>query len=283
MSTASDGIAEFIYHGVGGNLTPARTISAADSAQGLISSLALDTAGNLYASYLGPPGKIAAWGPAGSGDAARAIINMSGTHKLNSVRVDRAGQVYAATDSVLVFAAGATGTAAPVRTITLPFTQSSGNAFLDGFDAQGNLYVTSAIATTTYVNVYDPGANGAAAPLRTIAIDAGQFPVLTSSGTVDQTGHLYFPTNAPDQVLVFDGTAPSSSATPLRTIGGVSTLLFTPNGIAFDSTGTTYVADLRSDQITVYTPAAAGNIAPAAVIGGPATQLHAPESIVVSP
>ena len=284
VSDGSSFITIFSGGQIGGDIAPSRTLIGSDPAHGAIDSLAVDAAGNLYAAYLGPPGKVAVWSAGATGSAAPAReLFPSPALKLNSVRVDGSGRIAAATDRIAVYAAGASGNAAPLRTFSVPASETAGTVFLAGFDASGNAYVLSGTGLQSFITVFAPDADAAATPLRTIAFpDAGALQL--SSAAVDLAGNVYLSSAGPANAVVVYATALADpNAAPARTISGDRTFLKTPFGVAVDAAGDLYVADFGCDLVPVFAPGANGNVPPAAFIGGSNTLLHFPEAIAVSP
>ncbi|ADV84950.1 NHL repeat containing protein [Terriglobus saanensis] len=188
--------------------------------------------------------------------------------------------VATASDSILKFSTATNGIVAPATSITGP-----AGFFLSGVatDSTGNVYVT-AVSTTTSVSeilVYDANATGAATPMRTITSTSLIFPI---GITVDSAGSIYVsdaPSNSlsnlsnPSSIFVFDPKANGVSI-PTRTITGAATLLNQPLSLAVDTAGNLYVSDLVQLGISVFSPTATGNVAPASTISGPATGLVFP-------
>ena len=150
--------------------------------------------------------------------------------------------------SVLQFLRTATGNVSPSATISGP-----ANVVFSALsvDAAGDLYVAgetigTTAATGSEILVYAPGATGKASPLRTIAGSATGMQVLSttsvSSMTVDAASNLYVATDV--QV----GSGPSN-----RVYQGIS----------------------------VFSPTAAGNIAPTKSIAGDATGIFTPTQIAL--
>jgi hypothetical protein len=81
------------------------------------------------------------------------------------IAFDGAGRLYVAnSNSILIYAAGATGDATPVATIAGPSTGLAG-AKTPAFDGTGRLYV---VISNTSITVYAAGATGDASPIATI-------------------------------------------------------------------------------------------------------------------
>ncbi|MGH7815725.1 MAG: hypothetical protein ACREQI_17190, partial [Candidatus Binataceae bacterium] len=86
-------------------------------------------------------------------------------------------------------------------------------------------------------------------------------------------------------ITVF-GAGQSGDVAPLQTIAGAATGLAYPSGVALDSSGNIYAANLEGGiqgkgSVTIYSNSANGNAAPSATITGPATQLGQPSGIAI--
>ena len=138
----------------------------------------------------------------------------------------------------------------------------------------------------SYVNVYAPGSY--ATPSATIA---GSSTGLNGTGVaVDSKGNIYV-SNAgnincdlgPYSVTVYPAGS-NGNVTPSATITGSNTGLSCPTGIAVDSGGNIYVANLLGDvdgSITVYPAGSNGNVTPSATIAGPSTSLFDPGGVAL--
>jgi hypothetical protein len=173
-------------------------------------------------------------------------------------------------------------------------------------DSNGNLYAVNS-GSPGSVTVYGPSADGNVPPIR--AIPANDTTKLDSPVGValDGTGKIYVTNDGsiggkPDSIFIY---APSSdgSVAPIATIAGPNTQLKLPQGIAIDSDGTIYVANVGNleelppdatryddrpradpaDSITVYAPGSSGDVAPIARINGSLTGLGHPRGIAVGP
>ena len=87
-------------------------------------------------------------------------------------------------------------------------------------------------------------------------------------------------TNANNTVTVFALDANGNTA-PLRTLGGASTGLALPIGIATDRQGQLYVANRLGSKVTVYAITAAGDVAPTRSIT--AAGMGSPQGLAIGP
>jgi hypothetical protein len=174
---------------------------------------------------------------------------------------------------IQVFAAGASGVATPVRTITLP---NGDDPVALAVDASGQLFV---VDDSHEVLVYSSTADGTAAPTRTLS---GALTALgpTTDIAVESSGAIYVATAVPNgtfytgEILVFAPGATGNVA-PERTITNPNLFL----GVATDSSGNLYAAlDVPTtggtSSVVEYGASATGAAAPTRTISGPATDLN---------
>jgi hypothetical protein len=189
--------------GASGSASPLRTIPAnATTTYTGVAPVALevDASGNLY---VGQSGSIAVFGATANGSAAPSRV-LSGSQttltKVSNLAIDGTGNIYALNETgagtvsdtrdVAVFAPGASGNAAPSRTL------NTGNVSGLAVDVSGNLYTTSvanppnslSIAT---IAIYGAGASGNATPAHTIAGSATGIDQYPGSIAVDGAGNIY--------------------------------------------------------------------------------------------
>jgi len=186
------------------------------------------------------------------------------------VALDAAGNLYVAAHipafGITVYAATASGSATPTRTITGCSTGLNG-PFGIARDAASNLYVANHLSST--ITVYAAGTSGNSTPIRTIA---GASTGLSDPNGIalDAAGNLYV-ANWPSSITVYAAGATGNVA-PIRTISGVHTRLVFPTGIAVDAGDRLYVANEGQNgnyaSVTVYAPGATGDATPTAMITG---------------
>ena len=239
--------------GANGNVAPTNVISEPSNYLNFgynISGLALDGAGNLYgavSSSGSPPLFVAVYPPGATGNASpsrtislpvsqNAVLNVDPS----GLAFDTAGNLYAVQNEdifggpyVAVYAPGASGNVAPIRTISGSNTGLYQPTY-DAVDSSGRIYVTN-LGTVT---VYAAGANGNVAPIATIA---GSKTGLAGNGlsyaggiAVDSSGLIYVTTGVRQlnpSILVFAPGA-NGNVPPLRTITGSNTGLNYPVAIA---------------------------------------------------
>lgn len=173
------------------------------------------------------------------------------------VALDGNGFLYVSelSGTVRVFAPGATGNVAPVKT----FGTGPGTAY--GIDvAGGEIYVRKA---NSYL-VYAPSATGSPAPAERTVTGIGSGQSITVSGP-----RVWVPSGT--TLRAYTRSA-DGGATPLQSIANAFPATET-NGIDTDAAGRVYATSLSPATIRVYAPGADGADAPLKVVGGPATGL----------
>jgi hypothetical protein len=237
----------------------------------------------------GVSGSILAF-PAGSTGTVSPVSTLTVTGMtVSSVFVDTKGQIYAAgvgisgatpnTGMVEIFAAGTSGSATPVRTITSSAGSSNSSFSIPTsmwVDSIGQLYVTGQNAS---VSVFTPAANGAATPFRFLQ---GALTQITSANgvAVDGLGNVYVAngTATTGSVLGFSSSA-SGNVAPQSVISGTNTgPLLGVTGISLDSpAGNIYVVNNTvagaPSTILAFAPGTTGSATPLRTIGGSATGL----------
>jgi hypothetical protein len=148
------------------------------------------------------------------------------------IAVGSTGKIYLAnsnsggTDSVTVYAAGSSGNATPVQTISGSNTLLS-DVFGIALDGAGDIYVSNMAVNgpgASSVNVFAPGANGNVAPIRTIS---GALTGLYQAFglAVDPTGNLYAANRTTGYTWAVSVFAPGANGNvaPTQTISGPNT------------------------------------------------------------
>ena len=199
-------------------------------------------------------------------------VGSSGIQLLQGIAISPTGQLYTDIDSssgILIYAAGASGTDAPIGSIEGINTLLSSPYALT-FDASGNLWV----ANNGSVLEFAPGATGDAVPIRVLTGGASGFQGVEGIA-IGSTGLIYTSDYLASTVDVFAATATGADE-PLQQIVGPSTTMSAPDGITVDAGGTMYVGDFGTNSIDVFSPTATGDVAPLRSIVGGSTGLDAP-------
>src|SRR3989475_1584185 len=188
-------------------------------------------------------------GPPAAGIAGVAVFNAvpAGDYCSTAVLAGTPGKGLTS----MPFAVTAGGTTNPAVTMVPvpPFTT----------DVSG-IYVAN-----TGIAVFAPGANGNAAPARTIPSTATTGIIVPFYPALDSAGNLYVASGS--TILVFPPGV-SGSWPPARTIRGASTgLSGGTRGIVLDSAGNLFVA-IYTNSIVGFAPGANGNVAPVRPISG---------------
>ncbi len=275
-----------------GNQAPTRSIQMSSFPEGL----ALDATGALYALLRGlGTWNVAVYAPCAAGAATPVRTFTDSNAALQgaipeAIALGSSGSLAVAlgdlapppSDTLDVFAPGASGTIAPAQAIS---GSATGLSFPTGvaFDAAGRVYAANSDGNT--VTVYAAGATGNVAPLRTLtgdltgALNTPNGVAWNGAGTLYVTNcgatSAQFPVSGlggpggVDSVTIY---APGANGYPVpaRIITGPASALNSPADIAVGATGTIYVLNRGavSPVVTIYAASANGNAAPIRTIAG---------------
>jgi hypothetical protein len=204
-----------------GDVAPVATITGSKTRLINPLGIALDGAGNIYASnapYTKRPfPQFAVFAPGANGDAApirQISARRHGDAVPFGIAVDSAGYLYEADTNALavkVFAPGARGDVAPVRIIAGNRTGIT-NPYSVAVDAAGHAFVPDG---SDVILEFAAGANGNAAPIAAIR---GPHARLNGPGNLalDASANIYV-SSLTDTVLVFAAGA-NGDVAPIRTI-----------------------------------------------------------------
>jgi hypothetical protein len=176
------------------------------------------------------------------------------------------------TSSILIFAAGTSGAAAPTAFIG---GANTGLNFPVGvaLDSKGNILVanTAGAAGNGNIEIFASGTTGNTAPTKVIG---GPLTGLVNpTGIVlDSTGNIFVADRTANSVSVFAPTA-SGNVAPIRVIAGPATTLNNPSDVLIDPSGNLLVTNTASGngtgKILIFPSTATGNVAPTQAIAAP--------------
>lgn len=291
--------------------SPISEISGSRTLLDVVTGIALDSQGNIYvANELGGPvvphqrfdvGRVTVYAAGSSGNVAPvAAISgaKTGLASPTDIALDSADNIYVVNQttantgdnenfvaSITVYQAGSKGDTAPIATI------AGDNTALTSFggialDATGNIYTSgySAMLGGTTVSIFAAGSNGNVSPATTIF--DGESP---AGIALDPSRNIYllnrYGGTVPGGEIVVYAAGSSGDATPLSTIQNNLSGLSDASGVALDSAGTIYVADISGGSGGSVDSYPAGSyataVSPSTTITGPDTQLANPSKVAV--
>ena len=288
----------------GGNAAPVGQIAGSKTHLVYPRAVALDGDRNLYVSNYTPLEKqrnVAVFAPGANGNAAPLrTISGPATELMapSALSLDSAGNLYVVDSygaasgcstptqgcwAVNVYAAGAAGNVAPVRSIRGPATKLF-YAYGSAVDSSGNVYVADGYHVNCCVTVYGAGASGNVKPVRTI--QGSRTDLATPVGVaLDSHGNVYVlnAEGSPTRSVTVYAAGAHGNVKPIRDIVGQNTGLYAaPAGIAVDGGGRVYVLQSGTvNSVSVFAPGATGDVAPVRVIAGKNTGMANPWAIAV--
>ncbi len=237
----------------------------------------------------------------GNGNVAPSI-NINGSNPAlfepDGIALDSKGDVYVVNEtgglsgngSVTEYAAGHTGNATPIATISGPDTDLDDPQFI-ALDSQANIYVTNFTGTLGPIDgggitIYPAGSDGDTTPMATIYSSTVLGPLVNPIGiAVDQVSGNIFVATLQDGIIEYPPES-NGAATPTAVIAGSNTGLGNaafglPEGLALNPVnGDIYVAGSLG-AILAFPAGSNGNIQPNADIRGPATGLSEAQGVAV--
>lgn len=244
-----------------GRATPSRTISLSGGAI----SIAIDAAGNVYLGGFSGSGEDvvvypAAGTPYSFGNGSQCAVAGDGTAYVRQF----------ISSTVNVYAPGATGSAAPIRTLDTSGAFPGSNITDLALDAQGGIYVRLT-GQGQPIAAFAPGASGTATPTRTFTnpFDVPDDAEAVGYMAADASGNVYVVDGAANLVNVYPPSA-NGTVSPARQILHGSPTTFYASGLAVDAQDTLYVASTFSASIDVYPK---GSSTPSRSIFGPNAHL----------
>jgi hypothetical protein len=166
--------------GATGNAAPVRLIAGSLTQLNSAYGIAVDSAQNIYVANTGG-NDVLVFSSTAAGNVAPSSILAGAATEISTpvgLALDSSGDIYVASFNqpsnsslVLEFTPGATGNAAPTRTLTAVASDTLAGMAVDALD---NLYVFTQAPTSNQlaIDVFSPGATGTAAPSATITSSA---------------------------------------------------------------------------------------------------------------
>lgn len=278
-----------------GNVKPLLRLTGPNTKLNQPADVAVSKSGTIYVANASggsnDTGSVTVYGPGANGDVAPLQTiggTKAGLEKPQGIALDSSGKIYVANyaggslgeGSVTIYRGNSTGNVAPIGTIEGSKTQLFGPAGLV-LDADDTVYVPNGEINS--VTVYAAGSDGNVAPKRTISGSKTglevPYQVALDRDLQAHVANFTSPNPGSGSVTVYASSA-NGNAAPTKKITGGKTKLSSPDGIALDENGTTYVSDLNM-SITIYPRNASGNVAPIAIIKGKKTKLSEPEGITI--
>jgi sugar lactone lactonase YvrE len=169
-------------------------------------------------------------------------------------------------ESISVYAKGASGYASATRTLMLPFVPNAVAVDGAGYEYAGGL-------TNGYVAVYKPGAKGSATTIQRIALP-DRHPDINGLA-IDAKGNLY----VSDTNEISEFATPRTNPTLVRAIVGTGQQN-SPSGLALQA-GELYAANTGDNNVLAYSHTANGNSAPDRTISSTGPSLIGPDGVAV--
>lgn len=270
----------FFPRGAHGNVRPQGKIEGSLTQLDYPTGIAMDSAGNVYAANAsGSSITVYAAGAEGNIAPIRTIAgSKTQLNEPTGIALDGKGRLYVVNDrgnSVTEYGANANGNVPPLRAITGIETMLK-DPWGIALDAKSDVYVTNGASS---INVYAAGVKGNTAPQRVIS---GQLTQLAEPQgiAVDGSGYTYA-ANWEDGTVVVFAPGANGDVAPARMES--EPYLYSPDGVALDAQGKTYVSDGCADNpnfVAVFA-VAANNAPPLRTIEGHRTKLTCSTSIFV--
>src|SRR5581483_5630045 len=262
-----------------GNVTPAVKIAGSQTKLNEPSGFAIDRGSGKLFAINGAYGdrRILIFPKNSDGNVAPQVLAGSNVPVQNSegLAVDSSGRLYVSdytAKAIYVFAAGATGNSAPIRTIAGSATglvQPLGMSF----DSHGHLYVAQGHDDVAPIEEFAANANGNAAPIATIG---GSHTKLLGIQNVvlDRHDRIIVPNAGAIEIFAAGSHGNVAPAALIKggntTIVDVVTAGTDPNGSIY---GTNADTQNQKYSVIVFDSSANGNVAPARIISGSHTDV----------
>jgi hypothetical protein len=263
-----------------GNATPSVVVSGSKTKLNQPDALAIDrSSGKLFvANGAYQDHRILIFPKGSNGNTAPQTLAGSNVpiQSTGGLAVDSSGNLYVSdylAKAIFVFAAGASGNAAPIRTIagtSTGFVQPYGMAF----DSQGHLYVAQGHDDAAPIEEFAALAGGNVAPIATIGGSHTKLLGVTNV-VLDKHDRIIVPNGG--SIEVFAAGA-HGNVSPAATIKGSNTTIADVTTVGTDSNGSIYgtnainISQLKFSLI-VFGSNANGNVAPARILSGSHTHI----------
>jgi sugar lactone lactonase YvrE len=280
--------------GTSGNAAPIAIIIGKNTGLGVPQGLAVDSAHDIYEAK----GNAISFFPASSNGNVAPTATIAGfLTGLNSdagITLDSSGNLYVSNNlggpfslgSVTVYAAGSSGNAAPIETITSNVTGIEAGTGI-AIDSTGKVYLPN--LSTNAIDIYPSGSYATSSPIASISgSNTGLFYPLGLA--LDAKGDLAA-LNDNNTITVYPAST-AGNVTPSRTIDVDRHKGNSPSSVALDADGRLYLASQPNckggcqgsslGSIGIFGAESHGYANPKDIITGPDTQLAFPIGIAVS-
>ncbi len=267
-----------------GNVAPAVVVGGSKTKLDQPAALAIDSASGKIFVANGHVGdhRILIFPKNADGNVAPQVLAGSNVpiQSTEGLAVDASGKLFVSdyvAKAIYVFAAGATGNTAPIRTISGSATKLV-QPYGMSFDSAGHLYVANGHDSIAPIEEFAAGANGNVAPIATIG---GSHTKLLGVGSIS--------VDKQNRIVVADGGAidvfaagAHGNVAPVHVIKGSATTIADVYSVGTDAQSTIYgtnAIDISHDKfsIVVFASNADGNVAPLRVLAGSHTHIKDPQ------
>jgi len=284
-----------------GDATPLATLAGPATLESGVQFPAVDPAGNLFLTNLGPkPG--ATYGPTsgyvteyspGTGQTGNAapVATIAGYNRPEGIQFDSTGNLYVLSlDRIQEYPPSADGITAPAAVSSAIVGADTQLATCYGLDVTTTTIYATCVPYPFYIAYWPKATSGNVAPTQmeftgsvtTMGVTASYSEVSWLGIAVDPTsGTMYTPDANNNINEVYSFPAGSSGMTPATAL---ATGFSQPIGIFEDATGKFYVANYGANSISIFSSATTltlGTVAASATISGADTGLNFPYGVTV--